>query len=648
MPYASDKLYKVYVRKNMARFATLVKVREILPHLCCLTQTDREEVEAKREMTGNYNAMQMLLDNLKRRENWPEEFIRALEECEHADLAQEMKEEYEKLKPSSNKMPQAAVMSDDTPGSVIQAHVHPPPPAVNVPDQPPAPASSPNVADGSASAPLPSSPAKASPPPSKTTEPPSPPKVAPEALVTPDIARQPAPPPNMAAEAESVPSTAAPPENIPKAVAKAEILQAADVSVTPQPDIPDGPTHSVPPAEVSESSSPPPDPQPPTQKPTPEPPEPSKAPIQESSAPSCKMNPLLQEPEETSDPTMYQVSIQQQPTAPSEDAEIQLPPPETQNITLPLPTPISSPVVAMIHQPPPSLVDSDLEEEFFSKPGVLHSVAEGSSLSQEIAAETQPPEPCSLTTDDLEISRAAGDSASEVNSSSSVSSRANADECPEPVLQPDSVPSLTEANHTQEPVTVKENGSPSHQPNGLLDDLAPSPRHTPTEDHYESVCSSSLSSQEQSTLVHVVHVSQEPSIQNQDGQEQSTMEIVVSSEDTSMVNHSDSQSEASLSEQQPTTNHHSVSLSILGHEVHLSPEKEEASGTEDTSNTKTEVIFGRRENEAQGQEEGERNEEEQREMPWAALLPAIQNVPLIPAAAAVGVCALFFAWKLRN
>ena len=54
-------------------------------------------------MTGNYNAMQMLLDNLKRRENWPEEFIRALEECEHADLAQEMKEEYEKLKPSSSK-----------------------------------------------------------------------------------------------------------------------------------------------------------------------------------------------------------------------------------------------------------------------------------------------------------------------------------------------------------------------------------------------------------------------------------------------------------------------------------------------------------------------------------------------------------------
>lgn len=63
----------------------------------------QEEVEAKREMTGNYNAMQLLLDNLKRRENWPEEFIRALEESEHPVLAQEMREAYEALKSTGSK-----------------------------------------------------------------------------------------------------------------------------------------------------------------------------------------------------------------------------------------------------------------------------------------------------------------------------------------------------------------------------------------------------------------------------------------------------------------------------------------------------------------------------------------------------------------
>lgn len=60
-------------------------------------------MEAKREMTGNYNAMQLLLDNLKRRENWPEEFIRALQECEHPELAQEMRDAYEALKSTASK-----------------------------------------------------------------------------------------------------------------------------------------------------------------------------------------------------------------------------------------------------------------------------------------------------------------------------------------------------------------------------------------------------------------------------------------------------------------------------------------------------------------------------------------------------------------
>lgn len=291
------------------------------------------------------------------------------------------------------------------------------------------------------------------------------------------------------------------------------------------------------------------------------------------------------------------------------------------------------------------------QEESLAKPEVLQTVTEGSLPSQESVTETQPPELSLLTSSDLKISTPAGDLVSEANSE--VSPRANTDENPEPVPQPETIPILTEANHTQEPVTVKENCSPSHQPNGLSDNRASSPHHAPTEEHSVSLCSSSLSSQEQSTLVHsmVVHDAQDSSIQNQDGQEQSLMGDVVSSEDTAMVNHSDTQTEVSLTE--PTTNHHSLTPSTVGNEVHLSPVKEKALGDEHTSCTKTEVILQAREREApeeenKHQENVSSGEEEQSPSALASLLPALQNAPLIPAAAAVGVCALVFAWKLRN
>ena len=49
---------------------------------------------AKKEQAGNYNAMQLLVDCLKRRENWPEELISALRACEHDVLAQEIQDKY--------------------------------------------------------------------------------------------------------------------------------------------------------------------------------------------------------------------------------------------------------------------------------------------------------------------------------------------------------------------------------------------------------------------------------------------------------------------------------------------------------------------------------------------------------------------------
>lgn len=62
----------------------------------------QENIEAKRETYGNYDAMVLLLDCLKRRENWPEEFITALEECNHSTLAAEIRNEYNTLQGSKS------------------------------------------------------------------------------------------------------------------------------------------------------------------------------------------------------------------------------------------------------------------------------------------------------------------------------------------------------------------------------------------------------------------------------------------------------------------------------------------------------------------------------------------------------------------
>uniref|UniRef100_A0A4W4E2J7 Mitochondrial antiviral-signaling protein n=1 Tax=Electrophorus electricus TaxID=8005 RepID=A0A4W4E2J7_ELEEL len=104
MAYVSDRLYRDVIVKMMARLASIVKVREIMPHLTCLTFTDKEEIEAKRETAGNYNAMVLLLDYLRRRENWPEEFIHALHACEYWALADEISNAYEQIRGINSKL----------------------------------------------------------------------------------------------------------------------------------------------------------------------------------------------------------------------------------------------------------------------------------------------------------------------------------------------------------------------------------------------------------------------------------------------------------------------------------------------------------------------------------------------------------------
>lgn len=127
MSFASEKLYDGYLRRNMPTIVSKVKVREIIVHLPCLTTHDRENIEAKRETSGNYDGMVLLLECLKRRENWPEQFIQGLEACEHQSLAAEIRKEFDSLRGVNNSG------SGSAPATVVKAHVHPAPAASNLP-----------------------------------------------------------------------------------------------------------------------------------------------------------------------------------------------------------------------------------------------------------------------------------------------------------------------------------------------------------------------------------------------------------------------------------------------------------------------------------------------------------------------------------
>uniref|UniRef100_A0A3P9HBF9 Mitochondrial antiviral-signaling protein n=1 Tax=Oryzias latipes TaxID=8090 RepID=A0A3P9HBF9_ORYLA len=123
MSFASDRLYNTYIRRNLPTIATTVKVREVIVHLPCLTSHDRENIEAKRDNNGNHDAMVLLMECLKRRENWPEQLIQALEACEHVSLAAEVRAAYGAL----TGVNYSSAVSPPT--TVVRAHVHPVPAA---------------------------------------------------------------------------------------------------------------------------------------------------------------------------------------------------------------------------------------------------------------------------------------------------------------------------------------------------------------------------------------------------------------------------------------------------------------------------------------------------------------------------------------
>nr|XP_023651774.1 uncharacterized protein LOC111835566 [Paramormyrops kingsleyae] len=98
MPFASDELYRRYIRHNLPRYVDKLKPMEIMVHLPCLTQSDVDEIMAKSESRGSYDGVVLLLDCLKRSENWPDDLIKALRSCEQWELASELEKAYESLR----------------------------------------------------------------------------------------------------------------------------------------------------------------------------------------------------------------------------------------------------------------------------------------------------------------------------------------------------------------------------------------------------------------------------------------------------------------------------------------------------------------------------------------------------------------------
>ncbi|KAG7510806.1 hypothetical protein JOB18_032433 [Solea senegalensis] len=202
MAYASDKLYNGYLRGKASDIVFKVKVKDVMVYLPCLTTHDRENIDAKFETRGNTEAMMLLLDCMRRRENWPEQFITALEACEHPTIAAEIKAKYDTLRGVNNPSPSSPSTT------ATRAHAHPAPPAGHL--------SSPESA-GAAVAP----PAKA----------PAPPEPAPQTSPPLEVPMLPQSP---SGQQPNIPKAVSPPKPVPEPPQPSQ-TEVAAVPSTPPP-----------------------------------------------------------------------------------------------------------------------------------------------------------------------------------------------------------------------------------------------------------------------------------------------------------------------------------------------------------------------------------------------------------------------------
>ncbi|XP_073690229.1 mitochondrial antiviral-signaling protein [Garra rufa] len=494
MSFTREQFYNEAIRPNLARFSSEVKVKEILLHLPCLTLSDREEVEAKKDMSGNFTAMQTLLDNLRRREKWPDQFITALRNCECRELADEMNAIYDRIRGVTNNAAPAAPTPRPAPTpapsytsagattSVATATIHTVPATTSsllTPSSGGASASS--TAPSNTAAPEPSTaPAPETQQvqkPSTSVPEPSPEPVSQAKITPPVVAPSQKPPPALPVR-QNLPTHTGAAENKTPALDNSDVLSLTDqttISSSAGEALLSTSSAQASSSDTSTSQSQMTKPYTTSQtSPKPKKTEVLKAdgkdidtsekvPVQDTNPP-LRMERTFQEPEEISDPTATQV-VQRHNTVELPDLDAPTNSTRTSQATS------SAPAEVVTHSP------SSMEPEYFSKPGVLQEL-------QQTRAENLSPlqvEPCSTVSADLEISRAA-----------------------EPSTEPGQ--STSPAEQTFAPLASLDSATRSFQNS-----------NQPEEDHYESYC-------ESQTRINVIRFAEEPPAENMNGQPPSILQ----------------------------------------------------------------------------------------------------------------------------
>ncbi|XP_038865115.1 cell surface glycoprotein 1-like [Salvelinus namaycush] len=513
--FTREKL-SLHLRRRMGVFVSRVKATELMANLPCLTLSDKEEIQAKKDFSGNYAAMQLLLDYVQKRMNWPEELISGLETLEHQDLAEELRAEWNKHNQNNPYPPSAAATT------AVRTHVHPIPSTSSegspyslvLPAHPAPPA---------VSAPLAVAPPEAS----------LPPEVAPEVLPPPVVAAQPEAPPSSVPEAPVAGSSSEPASHAPEAAVSPDIASeaapspvAAPQAAPPSPVSADEPTgiseppassqpgpidvvslednssHSDAPTQIALSETTPTlsgsDLIPAVTEITPTLPVSHLALSQTESTPAALatfQSPERRPVQDTSPHTVNETTFHQEAVEDSDPTQVT----EDDRHTEP---PQIQPFSAATAPPP---VDTSMNEDDvnFSKPEVLRSEVMDSQPYSGDSTRLQ------MSVSDLVLATA------DVNS---------------PVVVPDAVTSST-------PLPCQENGVPEE----ITEPLS---HNEPQEDTYESPCMSSLGDQE--VLLNVVHVSEDASIQNNDGQTPSMLGIVVHVSEEPCIWNQDGQTQSML------------------------------------------------------------------------------------------------------